>query len=227
MPSYRQLVDTVERWRRLPGRERLDRGRRRFALTFDDGPDPDATPAVLDALQAGGARATFFLVGEQVEAHPELARELVARGHEPALHGFLHVEHDELGAAVRADLERGRDVLLSATGREPRFVRPPYGRFSDRSHAAARELGLVPVLWSAWGGDWEAIGAERIAELAARDLDDGAIVLLHDSARYASRPSAAPTAAALPALLDAARAARLSPVTVEEALGAVGPGGSG
>jgi peptidoglycan/xylan/chitin deacetylase (PgdA/CDA1 family) len=72
------------------------------------------------------------------------------------------------------------------------------------------------VLWSAWGGDWEALAAERIADLAVRDLVDGAIVLLHDSARYASRPTAAPTAAALPALVAAARAAGLRPVTLAE-----------
>jgi len=200
VPSFQQHRHTLERWRRLPALERLESG---VALTFDDGPDPDATPAVLDALRAGDVVAVFFLVGEQVEAHPELARRVAEDGHMVALHGFRHVEHDELGDEARADLERGAAAVAGATGVEPRLYRPPYGRFSERSYAAARELGLTPVYWSAWGSDWEPIPAERIAETAIRDLDPGAIVLLHDSARYASRPSAAPTADALPAILDA------------------------
>ena len=202
MPSFQQHRDTLGRWRRFPALERLESG---VALTFDDGPDPDATPAVLDALRADGARAVFFLVGEQVEAHPELAHEVADEGHVVALHGFRHVEHDELGDGARADLERGAAAVAAATGVEPRLYRPPYGRFSERSYAAAGELGLTSVYWSAWGSDWEPIPPDRIAETAIRDLDPGAILLLHDSARYATRPSAAPTAEALPAILAAMR----------------------
>jgi peptidoglycan-N-acetylglucosamine deacetylase len=206
VPSFQQHRDTLDRWRRFPALERLESG---VALTFDDGPDPDATPAVLDALRADGARAVFFLVGEQVEAHPELARQVADEGHVVALHGFRHVEHDELGDGARADLERGAAAVTAATGVEPRLYRPPYGRFSERSYAAAAELGLTPVYWSAWGSDWEPIPPDRIAETAIRDLDPGAILLLHDSARYANRPSAAPTAEALPAILAAMRERRL------------------
>ncbi len=211
MPSFQQQRETLERWLRFPALERLEAG---VALTFDDGPDPDGTPAVLDALAAAGARAVFFLVGEQVEAHPDLARRVADEGHAVALHGFRHVEHDELGAAVRADLERGAAATSAATGVEPRLYRPPYGRFTEESYRAVSELGLEPVYWSAWGGDWEPIPAERIAELAIRDLVPGAILLLHDSARYATRPSAAPTAAALPAILAEMRDRGLEPVTV-------------
>ena len=213
MPSFQQHLDTLERWRRFPALERLESG---VALTFDDGPDPDGTPAVLRALRAAGARAVFFLVGEQVEAHPELARQVAEEGHVVALHGFQHVEHDDLGNAARADLEHGAAAIAAATGVDPSLYRPPYGRFSEGSYAAARELGLEPVYWSAWGSDWEPIPPERIAETVIRDLDPGAIVLLHDSARYATRPSAAPTAEALPAILAARR---------ERGLEAMVPGG--
>jgi peptidoglycan/xylan/chitin deacetylase (PgdA/CDA1 family) len=200
VPSFGQHRETLRRWERFPALERLDDG---VALTFDDGPDSDCTPAVLDTLAAAGARGVFFLIGEQVEAHPELARRVAEEGHTVALHGFRHVEHDELGAKVRADLERGGAAVAAATGQEPRLYRPPYGRFTDESYAAVGELGLTPVYWSAWGCDWEPIPAERIAELTIRDLEPGAIVLLHDSPRYANRPSAAPTAEALPAILAA------------------------
>ena len=211
MPSFQQHRETLDRWRRFPGLERLENG---VALTFDDGPDPDATPAVLEALRAAEARAVFFLVGEQVEAHPELARQVADEGHVVALHGFRHVEHDELGDDARADMERGAAAVAAATGVDPRLYRPPYGRFSERSYAAARELGLMPVYWSAWGSDWEPIPPERIAETAIRDLDPGAILLLHDSARYATRPSAKPTAEALPAILAAMQDRGLEPVTL-------------
>src|SRR5918999_823492 len=94
VPSFREHVDTLERWRRFPGLERVDPPSDAAALTFDDGPDPDATPAVLAALEAEGVRATFFLVGEQLVLHHELGREIAERGHEPALHGFAHRSHD-------------------------------------------------------------------------------------------------------------------------------------
>jgi peptidoglycan-N-acetylglucosamine deacetylase len=211
VPSFQQHLETQRRWRRFPALERVDAG---VALTFDDGPDPDCTPAVLDALAEAGARAVFFLVGEQVEAHPELARRVADEGHVVALHGFRHVDHDELGASARADLERGAAACAAATGVEPRLFRPPYGRFSEHSYRAAEELGLTAVYWSAWGGDWDPIPAERIADIAIRDLEPGAILLLHDSARYATRPSAAPTAEALPAILAAIGERGLEPVTV-------------
>lgn len=201
MPSFQELRETAERWQRYPGRERTESG---LALTFDDGPDPDATPAVLDALDAAGAKAAFFMVGEQALEHRALAREVAERGHEVGLHGYEHVEHDELGGRVKDDLARGVGTLEVATGRRPSLFRPPYGRFSEDSYAACAALGLEPVYWSAWGGDWEPVPAERIADIATRDLSDGTILLLHDSARYAYRESATPTAEALPAILAAA-----------------------
>jgi peptidoglycan/xylan/chitin deacetylase (PgdA/CDA1 family) len=213
VPSFQQLRDTERRWRRFPGRERLDPGDAHFALTFDDGPDPDATPAVLEALDAAGARATFFMAGEQVEAHPELGREVAERGHTAALHGHRHVEHDTLVDPV-ADLEHVCLAFEQAGLERSALFRPPYGRFSAASFSACREAGVEPVYWSGWGCDWEPIPAERIAELVVRDLAPGTIVLLHDSARYASRASAGPTADSLPAILAAARWRGLEPVAL-------------
>jgi peptidoglycan/xylan/chitin deacetylase (PgdA/CDA1 family) len=204
VPSFREHVDTLARWRRFNGMERLEPPGRRVALTFDDGPDPDATPAVLEALAVARVRATFFLVGEQLLVHHELGGEVARAGHELGLHGFHHVEHDELSDS-RDDLMRGLDAVEAATGTRPRLFRPPYGRFSEASYAACRELGLDPVYWSAWGFDWEAIDPERIADLATRDLEAGDILLLHDSPRYAYRSSARPTAEALPAIAAATR----------------------
>jgi peptidoglycan/xylan/chitin deacetylase (PgdA/CDA1 family) len=204
VPSFQQFRATEALWREFPGRERLDDAR--VALTFDDGPDPDATPAVLDALEAEGVTATFFIVGEQAAAHSRIAREVADRGHEIGLHGYGHREHSELSQReARDDLARGVGALEVTTGRRPRLFRPPYGRFSADSFAACGHLGLEPVLWSAWGMDWEPLPAERIVDLVSRDLESGAIVLLHDSARYASRGDARATAEAVPLLCAAAR----------------------
>jgi peptidoglycan/xylan/chitin deacetylase (PgdA/CDA1 family) len=203
----------LEAWRRFPGVERLDT--RHVALTFDDGPDPDSTPAVLDALDAAGLRATFFVVGEQLMRHWAIARDARERGHQLALHGAAHPHHEELSpAAARDEVARGVGAFEAATGERATLFRPPYGRFSDHSHEACRKLGLTPVYWSAWGCDWDPIPAERIADLAARDLVPGAILLLHDSARYSVRDSADPTAQALAAIAAAAseRGLELGPV---------------
>jgi peptidoglycan/xylan/chitin deacetylase (PgdA/CDA1 family) len=206
VPSFREHVDTLARWRSHPGREWVEVG---VALTFDDGPDPESTPAILDVLDAGRARATFFLVGEQLLTHHELGREVARRGHAIGLHGFHHVEGEE-----GADLLRGLDAIEAAAGVRPRLYRPPYGRMHEATYAACRELGLEAVYWSAWGADWEDIGPERIVELVRRDLVDGAIVLLHDSARYGHRPSAKPTVDALPQLLETIEARGLVPAVV-------------
>ena len=205
MPSFREFRETEELWQRFPGLERAEPGSGRTLLTFDDGPDDDSTPAVLDALDEIGARATFFMLGEQLMRHQAIGREVVARGHEVGLHGFGHEKHERLTPQqARDDLARGLGAVEAATGRLPRFYRPPYGRFSDASYEACRKLELEPVYWSVWGFDWEAIAGERIAEVAGRDLADGVILLLHDSPRYADRESAQPTADALPALAQRA-----------------------
>jgi peptidoglycan/xylan/chitin deacetylase (PgdA/CDA1 family) len=206
LPSFQQHLQTLALWRALPGRERIERPAA-VALTFDDGPDPDSTPAVLDALDAAAARATFFVVVEQLRAHPELAREAVERGHEVGLHGLTHEPFETVG---EEEIATGLAEVERLCGARPRVCRPPYGRFTPATWEAARGAGLEPVYWSAWGEDWEPLAPERIAELVIRDLEPGAIVLLHDSPRYAHRPTAHPTADAVPLIAAAARGAGLN-----------------
>src|SRR4051812_42930991 len=110
------MLETAERWRRLPALERVPEATGAASLTFDDGPDPDSTPAVLDALDAAGVKATFFVVGEQLMRHHGLAREALQRGHELALHGFEHAEHDTLpGRLARDDVARAVGTFEVAT----------------------------------------------------------------------------------------------------------------
>jgi peptidoglycan/xylan/chitin deacetylase (PgdA/CDA1 family) len=179
--------------------------RRAVALTFDDGPHEDGTPAVLAALAAAGATATFFLVGEQVRARPDVARAVADAGHEVALHGFRHtLLLRRAVAAFAADLERAADAIEDATGRTPVLYRPPYGVFSSGALGLVRSRGLRPFLWSRWGRDWgRRATAAAIARRATRSLRPGDVVLLHDSDAYSSEGSWRRTAAALPSVLAA------------------------
>jgi peptidoglycan/xylan/chitin deacetylase (PgdA/CDA1 family) len=185
---------------RLSGLGRADH----VALTFDDGPDPGSTPAFLDLLAARHVRATFFLLGSMVAKAPELAADIADAGHEVAVHGWAH-RYTILRSprAVRDDLARARDAVATATGRHPRFYRPPYGVLSAGALAAARAQGLTPVLWTCWGREWAA-GATpgSVHATLAADLAPGATVLLHDSDCTSPAGAAAAALGALPRLLD-------------------------
>jgi len=185
---------------------RIDRDA--VGLTFDDGPHPDGTPATLEVLARRGATATFFLVGEQVDAYPDVARAIVAAGHEVGVHGYRHtLLLRRRSSALASDFDRGFAAIASATGVEPTLYRPPYGVFSKSGLELARARGWRPLLWSRWGRDWErrATGA-TIARRASRNLGPGDVVLLHDSDAYSSADSWRSTVAALPSLLDAVAA---------------------
>ena len=169
------------------------------ALTFDDGPHPVGTPAVLAILEEAQIKATFFLVGEQVQRRPALAAEIAQRGHGVALHGYRHRPMPVLSArAVQDDLDRGAEAIETATGVRPKIHRPPYGLYSPAGLDAARDRGLKPVLWSRWGKDWRRFTTpERIASRAGANLCSGDVILLHDADFYSSRGSHERTAEAL------------------------------
>jgi peptidoglycan/xylan/chitin deacetylase (PgdA/CDA1 family) len=171
------------------------------ALTFDDGPDPAGTPAVLDALAELRWTATFFMLGSQVRRHPEVARAVAAAGHEIGVHGDHHRSHLlRSPGAVRRDLAAARAAITAVTGVHLQWFRPPYGVLSAGSLHAASALELTPVLWTAWGRDWQAGPADAVVATVRRSLRDGGTVLLHDS-DCTSRPGSwRSTVAALPLL---------------------------
>lgn len=182
------------------------------ALTFDDGPHPAGTPAVLDALAAAGAKATFFLVGEQVRANPDLAREIVAQGHWIGLHCDRHRNMLRLAPGqVRQDIAMAEAAIGEATGVAPRLYRPPYGILNAASLMIARQRGWRTLLWSHWGRDWEAKATPAsIAALATRALAPGSVVLLHDADDYGAQGSWRNTVAALPRVLECVEEAGLA-----------------
>jgi peptidoglycan/xylan/chitin deacetylase (PgdA/CDA1 family) len=173
------------------------------ALTFDDGPDPLGTPAVLAELDRLGWTATFFLLGTQVRAFPEIARAVVAAGHEVAVHGDVHRSHlVRTPRDVRRDLTRALAEIVEVTGARPRFHRAPYGHVSAGTVSAAASLGLRPVVWTAWGRDWRGGPAEEVLRHVVRGLGDGGTVLLHDSDCTSAAGSWRTTVAALPLLAE-------------------------
>ena len=191
------------------------------ALTFDDGPHPQGTPAVLEALADRGALATFFLVGEQVERRPALAAEIVAAGHAVALHAHRHRCQVRLTERELAeDLARAHDAIASATGTAPALHRPPYGIYSPAGLKLARRR-YAPVLWSRWGKDWRRLTTpDRIAARATRSLADGDVILLHDADFYSAKNSWKRTVSAIPAVLESVESNKLS--TVPLVRGALG-----
>lgn len=189
------------------------------ALTFDDGPDPEGTPAILDRLGETGTKATFFLVGEQVERWPSVAAEIAAAGHDVAIHGYRHrLLLLRTPLALAHDLDRAADVIARATERVPACYRPPYGVFSLAALALVRRRGWAPLLWSRWGRDWAARARpEAIAKRTTAGLGAGDVVLLHDADHYSSQGSWRNTLAALPFVLDAVSALGLPLVSVTQA----------
>lgn len=186
------------------------------ALTFDDGPHPEGTPAVLDALDAAGAKATFFLVGEQVERRPALVAEIVAAGHAIGIHGQRHRNLLRVGPRATADdLRHAHDRIADASGQAPLLYRPPYGVLSAAALATARRAGWETVLWARWGRDWRARAtAASIAAEATEGLRGGEIVLLHDADYYSTAGSWRATVEALPRILAAIGEAGLRTVTL-------------
>lgn len=174
------------------------------ALTFDDGPHPQGTPTVLEALRERGATATFFLAGEQVDRRPALAAEIVAAGHRVELHCYRH--RNLLRLTPREfldDAERARVAIEDACGQAIADYRPPYGIFSAATLRAVRRRGWRPVLWSRWGKDWKRRAtAESIARRSCSGIEAGDIVLLHDADYYSAPGSWVRTAAALPMILE-------------------------
>ena len=173
------------------------------ALTFDDGPHPQGTPAVLEILREHRATATFFLVGEQVAQRPALAAEVAAAGHRVELHCHRHRNLLRLGVGeFLDDAERARAAIEEASGQAVVDYRPPYGIFSAATLRAVRRRGWRPVLWSRWGRDWSRRASARsIARRSSSGICAGDIVLLHDADYYSARGSWVRTAAALPLIL--------------------------
>jgi peptidoglycan-N-acetylglucosamine deacetylase len=223
--QYIPSVVALGQWgrvRALPGdlcRWQGPRFARSVALTFDDGPDAEGTPRVLDALDQLCLQATFFVLGECARERPDLVEEIARRGHEVAMHGDEHARHLLHSPAwVRRDLTRARDTMTELA-HPPRWYRPTYGQASGSTLLFAKTMGLRTVLWSAWGREWALADSREVAAHVDRRLRPGAIVLLHDSDRYGPRGMWRVVLDALPLIAADLERRRLSSVTLDALVG--------
>jgi len=194
--------------------------RREIALTFDDGPDPEVTPRVLDILDAHGVRASFFCIAEHAARHPELCREIARRGHAVENHSRTHLLNFALRGpgGTRREVSAAQSDLAAITGRLPRFFRAPAGIRSPFLDPVLHDLGLKLVSWTRRGFDTRRSDVEEVTKLLAFGLASGDILLMHDGncARTADRRPV--VLQVLPRVIAQAQSLGLRPVTLEHAI---------
>lgn len=178
-------------------------GSRRIALTFDDGPHPTHTPAVLDRLRAHGVRATFFVIGWKAEAYPSLLRRIADEGHEIGQHSYAHGSPEATSAGTLvAEARRTSALLVRLVGKRPSLYRPPYGKLTPAKLLGLWSLGQTIVLWNRDPKDFASTSSDAIRQwFEAARLRGGDILLLHDVH--------AQIAPALDAVVDRAASLRL------------------
>lgn len=188
-----------------------------IALTFDDGPNPAATPALLALLERYNAKATFFLIGRNVRAFPALAKEIAARGHVIGNHTETHPRLAFLPPARIADeLSRCDDAIAAATGKKPRWMRPPFGFRGPQLGGVVRKRGCAGVvMWSVWARDWKPQPPEPVIQRLRR-VGGGDIVLLHDGDHRVLEGDRRHTVAALEHWLPRWKDAGIRFVTLDE-----------
>jgi len=196
--------------------------RREVALTIDDGPEPEVTPAVLELLEAAGARATFFCIAERALRHPELVREIVRRGHSVQNHSHGH-RHDFSLLGPRGfarEIQAAQSALFDLTGEAPRFFRAPAGLRNPFLAPVLHRMGLVLASWTRRGFDTRERDPQRVLQRLTRGLAAGDILLLHDGHCARDAQGRAVILTVLPALLARLRQQGLVPVTLTQSLGA-------
>lgn len=203
-------------WTRLPA-SAADRGL--VAITIDDGPDPAVTPRVLDQLDERGARATFFCIGDRVERHPGLAREIVRRGHSIENHSTRHPGHFMLlgPRSLAREIGKAQEQIAAATGCVPRFFRAPAGIRGPLLEPVLAALGLRLASWTRRGFDAARGNADAVLRRLCRGLRAGDVLLLHDGHAARTASGVPVVLEVLPRLLDACAAAALTAVTLRAA----------
>ena len=185
---------------RLPGRER------RIALTFDDGPNPEATPRILDTLAHHDARATFFILGTHAEKWPAIVRRIADEGHRVGNHGYFHRKlHLKSPGYVRKDILLGSEAIEDAASVSPALFRAPHGFRSPWVTRIAASLGQKTVGWSLGVWDSDRPGVEHIVERTTSGVRPGSIVLLHDGDGYDAAGDRMQTANAVPLIISGLR----------------------
>ncbi|HEV7717008.1 MAG TPA: polysaccharide deacetylase family protein [Steroidobacteraceae bacterium] len=204
-------------WTRLP-KECAARGE--VALSIDDGPEPAVTPRVLDMLDEHAAKATFFCIGQRVSQHPELAREIVRRGHALENHSHAHPYHFSLlgPRGMAAEVAKAQEVITDVTGQRPRFFRAPAGLRNPFLEPVLERLELRLASWTRRGFDTVNHRPDVVYGKLTRHLGGGDILLLHDGNAAITEAGSPVIFDVLPRLLATFKARQLTPVTLPSAL---------
>lgn len=192
------------------------RASNQVALTLDDGPNPDVTPQVLDILDAFNAKASFFCLGYAVEAHPQLAREIIERGHSIENHSYGHKHHFSLMGmgSLRRDIEKAQQVIAKVTGYQPIYFRAPVGLRSPLLDPVLQSLNLKLVSWTRRGFDTITSNPTTVLARLERNLSAGDILLLHDGNSATTRDGKPIVLEVLPKLLTTVQRAGLHAVAL-------------
>lgn len=149
-----------------------------IALTFDDGPSRQHTPALLDGLKERGVPATFFLIGKNIEGNEDLVLRMQEEGHLIGNHTYNHVELDRVTAeTAREEIERTGNRIYEITGEYPTYIRPPFGAWKKNLELS---VSMLPVLWDIDTLDWKSRNADSIVAIVEANAADGSIILMHD-----------------------------------------------
>ncbi|MBK5211099.1 MAG: polysaccharide deacetylase family protein [Coriobacteriia bacterium] len=182
------------------------------ALTFDDGPNPGETGKILAILKKENAKATFFMIGTNVEKYPVLAKKVSDSGNQVALHSYHHVSLTTKSfATIKNEILKGKAVILKATGKVPTWMRPPYGAVDGTVYDAIKNANLGVAFWNVDTIDWRRPGKQRIINRAVFGMSPGVVILMHDGAGNRSQ-----TVKALPGIIGEYRDAGYRFVTIEE-----------
>ncbi len=188
----------------------------RIAITFDDGPDEVYTPQVLDVLKEYNVPATFFLIGQEVDKHPQVTGRIAAEGHLIGSHSWSHPDFRRLtGHDITVEMKRTRDALVKATGLRPYLMRPPYGAVNTEVLNQLVGLDYYVVNWSVDSVDWRDQEVDPILVNTLKDVREGAIMLFHSAGGGSCRQA---TVDALPELIETLRMQGYTFVTVDELL---------
>lgn len=159
-----------------------------IALTFDDGPDPDYTPAILDILKEHDVKATFFLLGEHVRLYPQIAQRIVEEGHEIGNHSYSHRNLYRLNPLlIEKEMDKAHSIIEEVTGERVYLFRPPRGLYDTNVEKLAKERGYTLVLWSLSSWDWAEISARSIEQRVLNHTRGGDVLLFHDSGSIIAR----------------------------------------
>ena len=198
------------------------RGTKRVALTYDDGPNDPHTLKLLEVLARHDVHATFFMIGRYVRERPHIAREVARAGHVIGNHTFTHpLLIFKSAAQTRTELLDGRAALADAVGQHSNLFRPPFGGRRPATLRIARELGLEPIMWNVTGYDWNAPPAAEIEKKVVGQMRGGDVILLHDGGHKAMGADRSQTVIATDKLIRRYKGEGYEFVTVAEMMGAV------